>query len=141
MVRPASKANTGSPDRNQLSAVLEVRPQCVSAGLLDVAGRDMRDLHAAFQASSSERSCAASALRLRAGAPNYGSAAALRGTSRLHGDGPVQLLRILQDLAQAQGRRGRERADTIVNNDRAKIIGAGVSDAGRSRPWVDSSAT
>ena len=41
----------------------------------------------------------------------------------------VQLLTILQDLAQAQDRWGRERADTIVNNHRAKIIGAGVSDA------------
>ena len=40
----------------------------------------------------------------------------------------VQLLTILQDLAQAQDRWGRERADTIVNNHRAKIIGAGVSD-------------
>jgi type IV secretion system protein VirD4 len=41
----------------------------------------------------------------------------------------LQLLTILQDLAQAQERWGRERADTIVNNHRAKIIGAGVSDA------------
>jgi type IV secretion system protein VirD4 len=41
----------------------------------------------------------------------------------------VQLLTIFQDLAQAQDRWGRERADTIVNNHRAKIIGAGVSDA------------
>ena len=37
----------------------------------------------------------------------------------------VQLLTVLQDLAQAHDRWGRDRADTIVNNHRAKVIGAG----------------
>ena len=40
----------------------------------------------------------------------------------------VQLLTVLQDLAQAYDRWGRERADTIVNNHRALIFGAGLSD-------------
>jgi hypothetical protein len=35
---------------------------------------------------------------------------------------------VLQDLAQAQQRWGRDRADTIVNNHRARIFGAGVAD-------------
>jgi type IV secretion system protein VirD4 len=41
----------------------------------------------------------------------------------------VQLLTVLQDLAQAYDRWGRERADTIVNNHRARVFGAGMSDA------------
>jgi type IV secretion system protein VirD4 len=41
----------------------------------------------------------------------------------------VQLLTVLQDLAQAYDRWGSERADTIVNNHRALLVGAGVSDA------------
>jgi type IV secretion system protein VirD4 len=40
----------------------------------------------------------------------------------------LQLVTVLQDLAQAQQRWGRDRADTIVNNHRARIIGAGVAD-------------
>jgi type IV secretion system protein VirD4 len=40
----------------------------------------------------------------------------------------LQLVTVLQDLAQAQQRWGRERADTIVNNHRARIFGAGVAD-------------
>jgi type IV secretion system protein VirD4 len=40
----------------------------------------------------------------------------------------VQLLTVLQDLAQAYDRWGRERADTIINNHRARIFGAGLSD-------------
>jgi type IV secretion system protein VirD4 len=47
----------------------------------------------------------------------------------------VQLLTILQDLAQAYDRWGRERADTIVNNHRAKLLGAGLADE-RSLDWV-----
>ena len=47
----------------------------------------------------------------------------------------VQLLTILQDLAQAYDRWGRERADTIVNNHRAKLLGAGLADE-RSLEWV-----
>lgn len=47
----------------------------------------------------------------------------------------VQLLTILQDLAQAYDRWGRERADTIINNHRAKLIGAGLADE-RSLDWV-----
>jgi type IV secretion system protein VirD4 len=41
----------------------------------------------------------------------------------------IQLLTVLQDLAQAHDRWGRERADTILNNHRAKLFGSGVSDA------------
>jgi type IV secretory pathway TraG/TraD family ATPase VirD4 len=41
----------------------------------------------------------------------------------------VQLVTVLQDLAQAHGRWGRERAETIVNNHRAKLIGAGIADS------------
>ena len=47
----------------------------------------------------------------------------------------VQLLTVLQDLAQAHDRWGRERADTIVNNHRAKLIGAGLADE-RTLEWV-----
>lgn len=50
----------------------------------------------------------------------------LASTGPGHG---VQLLTVLQDLAQAQDRWGPERADTIVNNHRAKILGSGISDA------------
>jgi type IV secretion system protein VirD4 len=53
-------------------------------------------------------------------------------TGASHG---VQLLTILQDLAQAYDRWGRERADTIVNNHRAKLLGAGLADE-RSLEWV-----
>ena len=41
----------------------------------------------------------------------------------------VQLVTVLQDLAQAHDRWGRERAETIVNNHRAKLIGAGTADS------------
>jgi type IV secretion system protein VirD4 len=41
----------------------------------------------------------------------------------------VQLVTVLQDLAQAHERWGRDRAQTIVNNHRAKLIGAGSADA------------
>lgn len=41
----------------------------------------------------------------------------------------VQLLTVLQDLAQAYDCWGRERADTIINNHRALLVGSGVSDA------------
>jgi type IV secretion system protein VirD4 len=47
----------------------------------------------------------------------------------------IQLVTILQDLAQAYDRWGRERADTIVNNHRAKLLGAGLADE-RSLDWV-----
>jgi type IV secretion system protein VirD4 len=40
----------------------------------------------------------------------------------------VQLLTVLQDLAQAHDRWGRDRADTIVNNHRARVIGGGIAD-------------
>ena len=40
----------------------------------------------------------------------------------------VHLLTVLQDLAQAHERWGRDRADTILNNHRAKVIGTGISD-------------
>ena len=39
----------------------------------------------------------------------------------------VQLVTVFQDLAQVQSRYG-ERAQTIVNNHRAKLFGAGISD-------------
>lgn len=41
----------------------------------------------------------------------------------------VQLVTVLQDLAQAHDRWGRERAETIINNHRAKLIGAGTADS------------
>ena len=47
----------------------------------------------------------------------------------------VQLLTVLQDLAQAHDRWGRDRAETIVNNHRAKVIGAGTSDP-RTLEWL-----
>jgi type IV secretion system protein VirD4 len=40
----------------------------------------------------------------------------------------VQLVTVLQDLAQAHDRWGRDRADTIVNNHRARVIAGGVGD-------------
>jgi type IV secretion system protein VirD4 len=40
----------------------------------------------------------------------------------------VQLVTVLQDLAQAHERWGRDRADTIVNNHRARLIGGGIAD-------------
>jgi type IV secretion system protein VirD4 len=56
----------------------------------------------------------------------------IASTGASHG---VQLLTVLQDLAQAYDRWGRERADTIVNNHRAKVIGAGLADE-RSLEWI-----
>jgi type IV secretion system protein VirD4 len=47
----------------------------------------------------------------------------------------VQVLTVLQDLAQAYDRWGRDRAETIVNNHRAKLVGAGTSDP-RTLEWV-----
>jgi len=47
----------------------------------------------------------------------------------------VQLVTILQDVAQAYDRWGRERADTIINNHRAKLLGAGLADE-RALDWV-----
>jgi type IV secretion system protein VirD4 len=49
----------------------------------------------------------------------------IASTGASHG---VQLLTVLQDLAQAQERWGRERADTIVNNHRARVIAGGAAD-------------
>lgn len=40
----------------------------------------------------------------------------------------VQLVTVLQDLAQAHERWGRDRADTIINNHRARVISSGVAD-------------
>ena len=40
----------------------------------------------------------------------------------------VQLVTICQDLAQLSSRYGPERARTIVNNHRAKLLLSGVSD-------------
>jgi type IV secretion system protein VirD4 len=40
----------------------------------------------------------------------------------------VQLVTVLQDLAQAHDRWGRDRADTIVNNHRARVVGGGIAD-------------
>jgi type IV secretion system protein VirD4 len=56
----------------------------------------------------------------------------LVSTAAGHG---VQLLTILQDLAQAYDRWGRERADTIINNHRAKLLGAGLADE-RALDWI-----
>jgi type IV secretion system protein VirD4 len=56
----------------------------------------------------------------------------LASTGSGHG---VQLLTVLQDLAQAHDRWGHDRAQTIVNNHRAKVIGAGTSDP-RTLEWV-----
>jgi type IV secretion system protein VirD4 len=40
----------------------------------------------------------------------------------------IQLVTVLQDLAQAYDRWGRERADTMLNNHRARLFGSGISD-------------
>jgi type IV secretion system protein VirD4 len=56
----------------------------------------------------------------------------LASTAAGHG---VQLLTVLQDLAQAHDRWGRERADTIVNNHRARVIAGGAAD-GRTLEYV-----
>jgi type IV secretion system protein VirD4 len=40
----------------------------------------------------------------------------------------VQLVTVLQDLAQAHERWGRDRADTIVNNHRARVVAGGAAD-------------
>lgn len=50
----------------------------------------------------------------------------LVSTAAGHG---IQFVTVLQDLAQAADRWGRERADTLVNNHRARLFGAGLSDA------------
>jgi type IV secretion system protein VirD4 len=50
----------------------------------------------------------------------------IAATGASHG---VQLVTVLQDLAQAYDRWGRERADTIINNHRALVLGAGLSDS------------
>jgi type IV secretion system protein VirD4 len=42
----------------------------------------------------------------------------------------VQLVTVCQDLAQLASRYGQERARTIANNHRAKILLSGVSDLG-----------
>ena len=49
----------------------------------------------------------------------------LASTGAGHG---VQLVTVLQDLAQAHDRWGRDRADTIVNNHRARVIAGGTAD-------------
>jgi len=49
----------------------------------------------------------------------------IASTAASHG---VQLISIFQDLSQIAARYGRERANTIVNNHRAKLIGSGISD-------------
>ena len=41
----------------------------------------------------------------------------------------VQLVTVFQDLAQAHDRWGSDRADTIVNNHRARIVAGGSADA------------
>ena len=41
----------------------------------------------------------------------------------------VQLLTVFQDLAQAHDRWGSDRADTIVNNHRARVVAGGSADA------------
>ena len=56
----------------------------------------------------------------------------LASTGAGHG---VQLVTVLQDLAQAHDRWGRDRADTIVNNHRAKLLGAGLTDE-RALDWA-----
>jgi type IV secretion system protein VirD4 len=50
---------------------------------------------------------------------------AIAATAAGHG---IQLLTILQDLAQAHDRWGHERAETLVNNHRAKLFGSGLAD-------------
>jgi type IV secretion system protein VirD4 len=49
----------------------------------------------------------------------------IASTAAGHG---VQLVTVLQDLAQAHDRWGRDRADTIVNNHRARVVGGGIAD-------------
>jgi type IV secretion system protein VirD4 len=49
----------------------------------------------------------------------------LVSTAAGHG---IQLVTVLQDLAQAYDRWGRDRADTLLNNHRARLFGAGISD-------------
>ncbi|MDA0168421.1 type IV secretory system conjugative DNA transfer family protein [Solirubrobacter taibaiensis] len=49
----------------------------------------------------------------------------IASTAAGHG---VQLVTVLQDLAQAHERWGRDRADTIVNNHRARVVGGGIAD-------------
>jgi type IV secretion system protein VirD4 len=49
----------------------------------------------------------------------------LVSTAAGHG---IQFVTVLQDLAQAYNRWGRDRADTIINNHRARLFGAGISD-------------
>src|SRR5439155_11649675 len=49
----------------------------------------------------------------------------LVSTASGHG---IQFVTVLQDLAQAFDRWGRDRADTLVNNHRARVFGAGLSD-------------
>ena len=56
----------------------------------------------------------------------------IASTSAGHG---IQLLTLLQDLAQAHDRWGRDRAETIVNNHRARLLGAGLADE-RSLEWA-----
>ena len=56
----------------------------------------------------------------------------LASTAAGHG---IQLITILQDLAQAHDRWGRERAETIVNNHRGKLLGAGLTDE-RALAWA-----
>jgi type IV secretion system protein VirD4 len=46
-------------------------------------------------------------------------------TAASHG---IQLVTVLQDLAQAYDRWGRDRADTLLNNHRARLFGSGTSD-------------
>jgi type IV secretion system protein VirD4 len=46
-------------------------------------------------------------------------------TAASHG---IQLVTVLQDLAQAYDRWGLDRADTLLNNHRARLFGSGTSD-------------
>jgi type IV secretion system protein VirD4 len=50
----------------------------------------------------------------------------IAATAAGHG---VQLVTVLQDLAQAHDRWGPNRADTIVNNHRARLIAGGTADS------------
>ena len=56
----------------------------------------------------------------------------IASTAAGHG---IQLLTLLQDLAQAQDRWGRERAETLMNNHRARLLGAGLADE-RALEWA-----
>jgi type IV secretion system protein VirD4 len=49
----------------------------------------------------------------------------LVSTAAGHG---IQFVTVLQDLAQAYDRWGQERANTLINNHRARLFGAGLSD-------------